>query len=112
MKKHLMIAAISLPLTLVFGNVAWAAKGNPAAAKEKATTICAACHGADGNSPTPSFPKLAGQNADYLQVTLKQYRSKQRKNAIMNGQAEKLTDKEIADLSAYYAAQKGLYLKR
>ena len=112
MKKHLMIAAISLPLTLVFGNVAWAAKGNAEAAKEKATTICAACHGADGNSPTPSFPKLAGQNADYLQATLKQYRSKQRKNAIMNGQAEKLTDKEIADLSAYYALQKGLYLKR
>ena len=112
MKKHTMIAAIALPLSLVFVNVAWAAKGNAEAAKEKATTVCAACHGADGNSPTPSFPKLAGQNADYLQATLKQYRSKQRKNAIMNGQAEKLTDKEIADLSAYYALQKGLYLKR
>lgn len=108
MKKHTMMAALGLSLALV--STAWAA-GNPDGAKEKAQ-LCAACHGADGNSPTPNFPKLAGQNEDYLRFALKHYRNKQRSNAIMNGQAENLTDKEIADLAAFYAQQKGLQLKR
>ena len=109
MKKHAIMAA-----AVLFGlaNTAWASSGDAAAAKEKATTVCAACHGPDGNSPAPNFPKLAGQNQDYMQIALKQYRSKQRTNAIMNGQAEKLTDKEIADLTAYYSQQKGLQVKR
>ena len=105
MKKYVTIAALALSLA----TTAWAG-GNAEAAKEKAKE-CAACHGADGNSAVPSFPKLAGQNEDYLRFVLKQYRSKQRSNAIMNGQAEKLTDQGIADLAAYYAQQKGLQLK-
>jgi len=108
MKKISTITALVL-----FGlsSATWAG-GDAAAGKEKATTVCAACHGADGNSPAPNFPKLAGQNQDYLVAVLKHYRNKQRSNAIMNGQAEKLTDKEIADLAAYYAQQKGLQVKR
>lgn len=109
MKKHTMIAALGMSLALV--SSAWAGHGNPEGAKEKAQ-VCAACHGPDGNSPTPNFPKLAGQNEDYLRFALKHYRNKQRSNAIMNGQAEKLTDQEIADLAAFYAQQKGLQLKR
>jgi len=108
MKKYAMMAAAVL---LGLANTAWAGHGDAAAGKAK-SEVCAACHGPDGNSVAPNFPKLAGQNQDYMQIALKQYRSKQRTNAIMNGQAEKLTDKEIADLTAYYAQQKGLQVKR
>lgn len=110
MKKQTILVTVAMSLAMA--STAWAGQGNAEAGKEKATTVCAACHGADGNSPAPNFPKLAGQNADFLQYTLKQYRNKKRSNAIMNGQAESLTDKEIADLSAYYAQQKGLVVKR
>ncbi len=108
MKTHTMMAALGLSLALV--SSAWAA-GNPDGAKEKAQ-LCAACHGPDGNSVTPSFPKLAGQHEDYLRFALKHYRNKQRNNAIMSSQVENLTNQEIADLSAFYAKQKGLQLKR
>lgn len=109
MKTHTMITAFGMSLALVTS--AWAGHGNPEAAKEKAQ-VCAACHGPDGNSTTPNFPKLAGQNEDYLRAVLKHYRNKQRTNAIMNGQAESLTDTEISDLAAFYAQQKGLQVKR
>jgi len=110
MKKHMMIAAVALSLTLV--NTAWAGHGNAEEASKKAEEVCAACHGPKGNSVVPNFPRLAGQNESYLQAVLKHYRSKQRSNVIMNGQAEKLTDKEIADLAAYFSQQQGLELKR
>lgn len=65
---------------------------------------CAACHGADGNSGTPTFPILAGQYEDYLVHALKQYRSGERQNAIMGASAN-LTDEEIDDLAAWFASQ-------
>ena len=95
---------------MALGNPVWAAD-NAAAGKEK-SAACAACHGADGNSIVPDFPKLAGQNADYLSHTLKAYKNKTRSNAIMNSQAATLTDQDIANLAAYYASQKGLSVKR
>jgi len=88
-----------------------AAKGDANAGKGK-STVCASCHGPDGNSPAADFPKLAGQNADYLEYALKAYKSKARTNAIMNGQAAGLSDQDIADLAAFYAGQKGLAYKR
>jgi cytochrome c553 len=82
--------------------------GNVAAGKKKAET-CAACHGPDGNSPDPNFPRLAGQHEDYLIKTLRDYKSGERKNAIMNGMAAPLSDRDIIDLGAYFASQpKGL----
>lgn len=78
--------------------------GDPAAGKEK-STACAACHGADGNSASPTFPKLAGQYADYLLQSLKEYKSGARQNAIMNGQAANLSLEDMEDLAAYYASQ-------
>lgn len=74
-------------------------------AGREATQTCAGCHGAKGNSPTPAFPSLAGQPAKYLIDQLKAYRSGKRENAIMNGQASNLTDQQIRDIAAYYAAQ-------
>ncbi|HWP95137.1 MAG TPA: cytochrome c [Gammaproteobacteria bacterium] len=82
------------------------ADGNPAAGREKAETVCAACHGAGGAKPLlPEYPILAGQYADYLEQTLKDYRSGVRNNPIMKGQAAALTDQEIRDLAAYFARQ-------
>jgi len=86
------------------------AEGNPEAGKAKSTT-CAACHGADGNSVTAMFPKLAGQQKDYLLHSLKAYKSGKRKNSIMGEQVKNLTLTDMADLAAYFSKQKGLVIK-
>ena len=75
------------------------------AAKKKVSEVCQACHGMDGNSPVADYPKLAGQNADYLAKTLRDYKSGARKNAIMNGFAATLTPQDIDNLAAYFASQ-------
>jgi cytochrome c553 len=81
--------------------------GNAAAGAEKAKT-CASCHGATGNeSLDDTYPKLAGQYADYLVKALHDYRSGKRKNPIMAGFAQGLSDEDIDDLAAYFASQKG-----
>ena len=82
------------------------AGGDAVAGAAKAKQVCATCHGEDGNKPLqPDFPKLGGQHPDYLLHSLKQYKSGARKNAIMAGQAQTLTLKEMEDLAAYYAGQ-------
>ena len=73
---------------------------------EKAAT-CAACHGETGVSANGMYPTLAGQYANYLEHSLKDYRSGARKNAIMGAQATALSDEEIKQLSAWFAAQQG-----
>jgi cytochrome c553 len=77
------------------------------AGKAKAE-VCAACHGADGNSQITIYPKLAGQYKNYLINTLSSYKSGSRKNAIMNGFAAGLSDQDIEDLSEYFSKQDGL----
>ena len=76
-----------------------------AAGKAKAAEVCAACHAADGNSPSADFPKLAGQHREYLAQALRDYKSGRRKNAIMAGFAGALTKEDIDNLSAFYSAQ-------
>jgi cytochrome c553 len=78
---------------------------NVQAGAAKAKEVCAACHGLDGNSPSPDFPKLAGQPADYLAHSLRTYKDGRRKNPIMAGFAAALTAQDIENLSAYYATQ-------
>lgn len=85
------------------------AAGDPAAGKEK-SQACAACHGPDGNSPSPQFPILAGQYADYLVHALTAYQTGKRKNPIMQPMAAPLSEQDKEDLAAYYASQKGLTL--
>ena len=71
--------------------------------------VCQSCHGRTGNeSLQPSYPKLAGQHADYLIHALKGYRDGTRENAIMAGFASNLSDQDIADLAAWYSRQEGL----
>lgn len=80
------------------------AAGNAAAGKSKAA-VCGACHGPDGNSMNPQWPKLAGQHAVYLERQLMDFKSGARKNALMNPQAAGLSDQDMEDLAAYYASQ-------
>lgn len=83
----------------------------PAAAsapdKPEKAVVCAACHGDTGVSPLPMYPSLAGQYRNYLEHSLKEYRSGARKNAIMSAQSTGLTDADIKALAAYFAAQPG-----
>ena len=85
--------------------------GNPEAGKEKSRT-CAACHGANGNSATGDFPKLAGQHYDYLVKSLREYKSGKRKNAIMAPMAAPLSERDMDDLAAYYSHQQGLVTRK
>jgi cytochrome c553 len=96
----------TLFLALGFSAAAIAApRGDVAAGKAKAQQVCSACHGADGNKTLDNtYPKLAGQYADYLSKALHDYKAGKRTNAIMVGQAQALSDKEIADLSAYFGS--------
>lgn len=82
-----------------------ASAADAAAGQAKAKEICQACHGMDGNSPTPDYPKLAGQYPDYLAKALRDYKSGARKSPIMAGFAGALTAKDIDNLAAYYASQ-------
>lgn len=76
-----------------------------------ASQVCAACHAADGNSPTPANPKLAGQHADYLHKQLMDFKVKQgakeaaRANAIMAGFAAGLSEEDMRNVSAYLSKQ-------
>lgn len=82
-----------------------------APANDKAQ-VCAACHGADGNSPTPVFPRIAGQNEDYLYQALQDYKAGRRKNPIMAAQVENLSRQDMQDLAAWFSSQQGLFVKR
>jgi cytochrome c553 len=67
---------------------------------------CVSCHGVGGKSLVPTFPRLAGQHAVYLESTLKDFRSGERKNAMMSPFATGLSDEDIHDLAVYFEAQK------
>jgi len=74
---------------------------------------CASCHGASGSTTLRAdVPRLAGQKAAYIELALKDYRSGARKHAIMQQQAQDLTEADITELAAYYAAREGLFVNR
>ena len=80
--------------------------GNPVAGKEK-STLCQGCHGEDGNSAAPNFPKLAGQYAIYIQKQIHDFKSGKRKDPIMSDMAATITsEQDLLDISAYFASQK------
>ena len=87
--------------------MAWAQPGvaADAAAGETNSVVCSACHGADGNSMVPSFPKLAGQGEAYLIKQMQDIRDGARPVPTMAGQLDGKSDDDLADLAAYYASQ-------
>ena len=82
-----------------------------AEAGRKKSAPCQACHGANGMSVSPEFPNLAGQHPDYIAAVLRHYKNGKRKNPIMAGQVTKLTERDIADLAAWFSSQQGLNVK-
>ena len=114
MDRFLLAAIASSLITIASGAAHAAAAGAPAAStrgKEIATTVCVACHSADGNSVLPGNPKLAGQGAGYLYKQLVNFKASEGKapervNPIMNGMVAALSDAEMKSIAAYYAAQK------
>ncbi len=88
-----------------------AAKADSAKGQSIAGKICAACHGADGNSPTPANPKLASQVPEYLQKQLANFKPTagkraERENPIMGGMVAGLSVEDMRDVAAYYSAQR------
>ena len=96
---------VSLLLTVGISGIAHAA-GDATAGQAKAA-VCGACHGPDGNSMAPNFPKLAGQGERYLNKQLHDIKSGKRTVLEMTGLLTNLSDQDLADISAYYASQKG-----
>ena len=80
--------------------------GNARVGESQVASVCAACHGADGNSTDPQYPKLAGQHANYIAYQLKSFQSGQRANSIMSGMSSMLSQQGIADVAAYLSQQK------
>jgi cytochrome c553 len=100
--KKLALAAL-----VMFGAVGTAsAAGNAADGKMK-SMACAACHGADGNSMIPTFPKLAGQHAEFTAKQLADFKSGARTDPTMSGMAAPLSEQDIADLAAYFSSNAG-----
>ena len=100
---------VSLLLTLGVTGIAQAAVtalvGDAAAGQAK-TAVCGACHGPDGNSMAPNFPKLAGQGDRYLLKQLHEIKDGKRQVLEMTGLLANLNDQDLADIAAYYSSQK------
>ena len=105
MKKLVMLVlAATIGLTS-FANASEAKKMGDAEKGKALSASCAACHGADGNSSNPEWPKLAGQGESYLIKQLTEYRNGKRKNAVMNGMAAGIkSDEDVMHIAAYYAS--------
>ncbi len=82
------------------------AAGNAAAGEKIVAGVCIACHGADGNSVITTNPKLAQQHPEYLAKQLANFKSGERKNAIMSGMAAALSPEDMANVAAYFGSQK------
>ena len=82
------------------------AVGDPVAGKDK-SGLCQGCHGEDGNSAVPSFPKLAGQYAGYIRKQVVEFQKRLRRDDTMEGMADTVTERQdLEDIAAYFASQK------
>jgi cytochrome c553 len=92
---------ISLLVSIGISGMAHAA-GDAATGQSKAA-VCFGCHGADGNSTAPTFPKLASQNENYLVKQLKDIKGGARNGGMMTGFAMGLTEQDMEDLAAFFS---------
>jgi cytochrome c553 len=98
---HKLVACFFVMITLLISPLSGVAGGG-----DQVVASCVACHGEKGNSLAPIFPKLAGQNKKYLIKQLFDFQLHERKNPTMEGLAAGLSEEAIADIAAYYEAQK------
>ena len=103
MNSRFVFAAI-FSLSAALAATSALAAGDSAAGKAKAAA-CASCHGADGNSANPEWPKLAGQHTQYLTKQLTNFKAGDRKNALMSPMAAPLSEQDMADIAAFFASQ-------
>lgn len=94
-----------LCLLLSLGLPVGAEAAGDASAGQAKTAVCTACHGPDGNSLVPIFPKLAGQGERYLLQQLQAIKSGARPVPEMTGQLDPLSDQDLANIAAFYAGQ-------
>src|SRR6266446_819461 len=117
MKYRLLIAAklVALCLFTFLASLAAGAEGaaqspapkpDLAAAKQIVDQVCAACHGADGNSVSPANPSIAGQHAEYITLQLMHFQTGIRANAVMQAMVAKLTPEQMQALGVFFAQQK------
>lgn len=102
MKSIRLITALAISLSFAGG----ANAASLYAGKAAAAAVCSQCHGIKSPSAGAPFPSLAGRDSKYLRSALKQYRDKTRVSDIMNNIAGSLSDKDIANVSAYYSRVK------
>jgi cytochrome c553 len=102
MFQSLAKVACVLAVTVIGTNVQ--AAGDAEAGQAKAAT-CVACHGVDGNSAVPTFPKLSGLGHKYLLKQMQDIRDGRRPVALMAGQVDNMTDQDLSDIAAFYDAQ-------
>jgi len=96
---------LAFAILVMFGAVSTVSTAGDAAAGKTKSATCAACHGADGNSSVPTFPKLAGQHASYIEKQLANFKAQERKDPTMNGMAAPLSEQDMADLAAYFSSK-------
>jgi cytochrome c553 len=109
-----LIAPLFLAAVVAVTSVsAFAAEAKPTVAKPDLAkgeasygAVCAACHGVDGNSGTPAYPKLSQQHPEYLVKQLQEFKSDKRSNAIMKGFASMLSDEDMKNISYWVASKK------
>lgn len=82
------------------------AKPDLARGQQIASSVCAACHGPDGNSVAPTFPVLAGQHADYIAAQLEAFKSGARPNDIMKGMAAGLSPEDMRNVATWFESRK------
>jgi len=100
MRQPLLAVSIALAATGTAG-----AAGDIESGKRRALAACASCHGPQGRATNPDWPRLDGQNAPYLVKQLQAFKSGARKDSIMSPQARLLSEQDMHDLAAYFAAQ-------
>src|SRR5471032_2836001 len=109
MRRGAMNARPTAAVAVTIGLGLWLATPAHAADNALAEKVCVACHGAGGKSANATFPRLAGQRAEYLEVQIKAFRDRSRANphaqAYMWGMAAQLSDDAITGVAAYYASQ-------
>ena len=103
----LIAAALVAPVVSAHANAPTkAAKPDVAKGEASFTAVCAACHGADGNSGTPVNPKLAQQHPEYIVKQLQEFKSGKRANAIMSGMVAALSDDDMKNIAAWVGSKK------
>jgi cytochrome c553 len=108
MKRALVLVAACVAVGALAPAQAEESGGKPdlAKAQQIVSTVCAACHGADGNSAASANPSLAGQHAEYISLQLMHFKDGTRNNAVMAGMVANLAPADMKSLGVYFARQK------